>query len=54
MLVSVGLGVLSIRIWDGWLYLAVIIDLFSRRTIGWSMQPHLRTQLALEAGRVEG
>ncbi len=36
---SVGLGVLSIRIWDGWLYLAVIIYLFSRRTIGWSMQP---------------
>ncbi len=33
----------------GWLYLAVILDLFSRRVIGWSMAAHLGTQLVLEA-----
>ena len=27
-----------IRTWEGWLYLAVVIDLFSRRVVGWSMQ----------------
>ena len=30
-----------IRTWEGWLYLAVIFDLFSRRVVGWAMQPHL-------------
>lgn len=33
----------------GFVYLAVVIDLFSRRVVGWSVQDHLRTQLALEA-----
>ena len=28
-----------IRTWEGWLYLAVILDLFSRRVVGWAMQP---------------
>jgi putative transposase len=32
---------------EGWLYLAVIIDLFSRRIVGWSMAKHLRTELVL-------
>ena len=35
--------------WEGWLYLAVVLDLFSRRVVGWAVQPHLRTELALEA-----
>ena len=35
--------------WEGWLYLAVILDLFSRRAVGWSMAGHLRTELVLEA-----
>ena len=35
--------------WEGWLYLAVILDLFSRRVVGWAVQPHLRAELALEA-----
>ena len=35
--------------WEGWLYLAVVLDLFSRRVVGWAVQPHLRTALALEA-----
>ena len=30
-----------IRTWEGWLYLAVILDLFSRRVVGWAMQPVL-------------
>jgi putative transposase len=34
---------------SGWLYLAVILDLFSRRVVGWSMQPHLERTLVLSA-----
>lgn len=30
---------------QGWLYLAVIIDLFSRRVVGWSMAEHMRVEL---------
>jgi putative transposase len=33
----------------GWLYLAVIIDLCSRRIVGWSLADHLRSELVLEA-----
>lgn len=33
----------------GWLYLAVIIDLCSRRIVGWSLKDHLRSDLVLEA-----
>jgi putative transposase len=33
----------------GWLYLAVVIDLFSRRVVGWSLADHLRCDLVLEA-----
>ena len=35
--------------WQGFLYLAVIIDAFSRRVVGWSMASHLRTELVLDA-----
>ncbi len=34
---------------EGWLYLAVVLDLFSRRVIGWSMQPTLERALVSEA-----
>jgi len=34
---------------QGWLYLAIIIDLFSRRVVGWSMADHMRTELVLDA-----
>jgi transposase InsO family protein len=33
----------------GWLYLAVVIDLCSRRIVGWSLQDHLRSDLVLDA-----
>ena len=35
--------------WAGFVYLAVVVDAFSRRVVGWSMATHLRTELALEA-----
>ena len=34
---------------EGWLYLAVVLDLFSRRVIGWSMSHRLETRLVLDA-----
>jgi transposase InsO family protein len=34
---------------EGWLYLAVVLDLFSRRVVGWSMSESLERRLALEA-----
>jgi transposase InsO family protein len=37
---------------EGWLYLAVVIDLFSRKVIGWSMEPTLSRELALKALRM--
>jgi putative transposase len=35
--------------WAGFLYLAVVLDAFSRRIVGWAMETHLRTELVLEA-----
>jgi len=35
--------------WEGWLFLAAIVDVFSRRIVGWAVADHLRTELALEA-----
>ena len=34
---------------EGWLYLAVVLDLFSRRIVGWSMQPSLNRSIVLDA-----
>jgi putative transposase len=34
---------------EGWLILAVVIDLFSRRVVGWSMQPDMRRDLVIDA-----
>ncbi len=34
---------------EGWMYLAVVQDVFSRRIIGWSMADHLRTELVTKA-----
>ncbi len=38
-----------IRTWAGFLYLAVVMDAFSRRIIGWSMANHLRAELVIDA-----
>lgn len=38
-----------VRTWEGWLYLAVILDAFSRRVVGWALADHLRTELATDA-----
>jgi putative transposase len=35
--------------WAGFLYLAVVLDTFSRRIVGWAMATHLRTELVLAA-----
>jgi transposase InsO family protein len=37
---------------QGWLYLAVILDAFSRKVVGWAIAEHLRTDLALAALRM--
>jgi len=36
-----------IRTWQGWLYLAAVIDLFARNVVGWSMKPTLLRELTL-------
>jgi putative transposase len=38
-----------VRTWSGWLYLAVVLDAFSRRVVGWAMRADLRAELVLEA-----
>ncbi len=35
--------------WAGFLYLAVVLDAWSRRIVGWAMETHLRTELVLNA-----
>ncbi len=35
--------------WSGFLYLAVVLDAWSRKIVGWSMATHLRTELVLDA-----
>jgi len=34
---------------EGWLFLAIVLDLFSRRVVGWSMHPSMTAQLVLDA-----
>ncbi|SBW26219.1 integrase catalytic subunit [Candidatus Protofrankia californiensis] len=38
-----------VRTGEGWLYLATVIDLYSRKVIGWSMANHMRTELIIDA-----
>ena len=35
--------------WTGFVYLAIVLDVFSRKVVGWAMANHLRTELVLEA-----
>ena len=38
-----------IRTHEGWLYLAVVIDLYARRIVGWSMKSRMQTDIVLDA-----
>jgi transposase InsO family protein len=38
-----------LRTWEGWLYLATVIDAHSRRVIGWAIAEHMRTDLVEQA-----
>jgi transposase InsO family protein len=38
-----------IHTWEGWLYLATVIDIASRRVVGYAMADHLRTELVADA-----
>jgi putative transposase len=38
-----------IRTWDGWLYLASVMDCYSRRIVGWAIADHLRAELVIDA-----
>lgn len=38
-----------IRTWEGWLYLAVVLDFFSRRVVGWAVRPTIHRELVLDA-----
>lgn len=38
-----------VRTWQGFLYVAFVLDLFSRRVVGWSMRNDLKTELVLDA-----
>ena len=38
-----------LRTWEGWLYLATVIDACSRRVIGWAIADHMRTDLVEDA-----
>ncbi len=39
----------GIQAGEGWLYAAVVLDVFSRRVVGWSIVDHLRTELVADA-----
>ena len=39
----------QIRTYEGWLYVVVVVDLYSRAVVGWSMQAHMRTEVVLDA-----
>jgi putative transposase len=41
-----------IRTWYGWVYMASVIDAFSRKVAGWAVADHMRTELVLDALRM--
>lgn len=38
-----------LRTWEGWLYLATVIDCHSRKVVGWAMAEHMRAELIADA-----
>lgn len=41
-----------IRTWEGWLYLATVLDCFSKKVVGYAMADHMRTELVVDALRM--
>ncbi len=41
-----------VRTWDGWAYVASVIDAFSRKVVDWAVADHMRTDLVLDALRM--
>lgn len=41
-----------VRTWDGWAYIASVIDAYSRKVVGWAVADHYRTELVLDALRM--
>jgi len=42
-----------IRTWEGWLHLAIVMDLFSRKIVGWSTRPTIHRQLGVIPARTQ-
>ena len=42
-------GITHVRTWAGWSYLAVALDAWSRRVVGWAMAPRMRAELVERA-----
>ena len=38
-----------VRTWQGWAYLAVVLDVYTRRIVGWQLAPHMRQSLVTDA-----
>jgi transposase InsO family protein len=38
-----------VRTWEGWMYLATVLDVGSRRVVGWAMADHMRAELVCDA-----
>lgn len=38
-----------VRTWEGWIYLAAVVDCFSRKVVGWSIADNLRAELVVDA-----
>ncbi len=41
--------IIYVMTWEGWAYLATVIDLSSRRVVGWALSDHMRTELVEDA-----
>jgi transposase InsO family protein len=41
-----------VRTWEGWLYLVAILDVGSRRVVGWAMADHMRAEIVCDALRM--
>lgn len=41
-----------VRTWEGWLYVALVIDCFSRAIVGWAMDDNYKTPLIVDAARM--